>query len=192
MKKLFRFRPFFESESDVFQKQTITVDNTYRSEFNGNDGLYMLAWYSDDDMFSVRFPNEEIKYYRLETLLQGDEATPLSQIEDGKLLSFIRHMIYTEDYNRTAIADEYKVEGVIASVIPFTFTDGGYKAEYEIDIDGNITLTMPARTIVGTPDQICTEKEMGGLASLFGGKLIYQIAKDYQKVTGKNFWGRND
>lgn len=190
MKKLIRFKPFSESESDVFQKQTIAVDNTYRSELHGEAGAYYISWYSDDDMVSVRWPDGAIKYYRLETLLQGDDATPLSQVEDGKLLSFVRHMIYTEDYNRTAIADEYKVESeevFLPRVFKFTFTDGDYTSKYSIDIDGNIILTMPPRTIVGTSDEIFAKKELGRRMSLFWTKLITQVAEDYYKVTGERF-----
>lgn len=188
MTKLFRFNSLQSNESDIFQKQTIRVDNSYSAEFVGREGLYHITWYPDQGLFSIVQPNSAIKYYRTEiTSPENDDENPLVKLEDGKLLSWIRHMIYSEDYNRTAIADDYKVEGVIASAVPFIFIDGGYKAEYEIDVDGNITLTMPARTIVGPPDQICSEEEMGGLASLFGGRLIYQMAKDYERVTGKKF-----
>lgn len=190
MKRIIRFKPFSESESDVFQKQTIAVDNTYRAEFYGADGRYELKWYPDDDMLSIVFPDGKISYLYTE-VLSPDSEHPLNKIEDGKLMSWIRHMIYTEDYNRTSFADEYKVESQMEwpdNIIHyFIFKDVGYEAKYNIDQEGTIFLTMPERVIIGTPDQICDEKEMGGLASLFGGKLMSHIKKNYEEITGKKF-----
>ncbi|MBN8695187.1 MAG: hypothetical protein J0L87_01545 [Bacteroidetes bacterium] len=178
----------YKFESDIFNKQTIRVDNTHRAEFEGKEGLYKLAYFVDDDMFSIVFPDGKIKYYRTEALSpEHDKDNTLAIPEEGKLLSWIRHMLYSDVYNRSAIGYAQQMESENAVQSTFEFKDGGYTVTYIIDEDGTIWLTLPERVIVGTPDDICQPSELGGLDSIFGGKLFSNIKRDYESVTGKKF-----
>ncbi len=176
----------YKFESDIFHKQTVRVDNTLSADFNGIYGLYQLKWYPDENIISIVFPSGEIRYFRTEILSPDrDDVNPLIEIEDGKLLAWIRHMLLTDEYNRQSFANESDSNEVES--FTFNYNDGYYTAKYNIATDGNIILTFPERSLVGTPDQIFTTDEMGNLNSIFGGKLLYALKKDYERVTGKKF-----
>lgn len=190
MKQLLYFRADFLKESDIFNKQTIRVDNTHSAQFIGDNGVYDLIFYPDESLVSLVFPDRAIKYYRLEALSpKNDAANPLAELEDGKVISWIRHVIYSHEYNSTANVDEYQMESEVNEVgsYSYIFNDGNYSAKYTISKDGTIILTFPERSLVGTPNEIFSEEEMGNLNSLFGGRLLYALKKDYESATGRKF-----
>ncbi|MBL7889728.1 MAG: hypothetical protein JNL24_09250 [Bacteroidia bacterium] len=190
MKQLLYFRADFLKESDIFNKQTIRVDNTHSAQFIGDTGVYDLVFYPDESLISIVFPNREIKYYRISTLSpKNDSSNPLAEYEDGKVISWVRHVIYSHEYNSTANVDDYQLEsdGNEVGSYSYIFNDGNYSAKYTISKDGTIILTFPERSLVGTPDEIFTDDEMGNLNSIFGGKLLNALKKDYESATGRKF-----
>lgn len=190
MKKLFRFKSHGLTESDIFNKKTIRVDNTHSAQFMGDTGVYELVFYPDESLVSIVFPDRTIKYYRLEILSPKNDATnPIAQLEDGKVISWIRHVLYSHEYNSTANVDEYQLESELNEVgsYSYIFNDGNYSAKYTISKDGTIILTFPERSLVGTPDEIFTDDEMGNLNSIFGGKLLSDIKNNYEDITGQKF-----
>jgi hypothetical protein len=190
MKQLLRFRADFLNESDIFNKKTIRLDNTHSAQFIGDTGVYDLVFYPDESLISIVYPDREIKYYRLESLSpKNDDNNPLAKLEDGKVISWIRHVIYSHEYNSTANVDEYQLESEENNVgsYSYIFNDGNYSAKYTISKDGTIILTFPERSLVGTPDEIFTDDEMGNLNSIFGGKLLNTLKKDYESATGRKF-----
>lgn len=69
----------------------------------------------------------------------------------------------------------------------FEYKDGGYLVTYIIDTNGVIWLTLPERVITATPDELRNTYELGELSTIFGGKLMDKIKKDFEAVTGKEF-----
>lgn len=190
MKTLLRFRADFLNESDIFNKKTIRVDNTHSAQFIGDTGVYELVFYPDESLVSIVSPDGAIKYYSLATLSpKNDNTNPLAEYENGKVISWVRHVIYSHEYNSTANVDDYQLESEENNVgsYSYIFNDGNYSAKYTISKDGTIILTFPERSLVGTPDEIFTDEEMGNLNSIFGGKLLQTLKRDYESATGRKF-----
>lgn len=191
MTKLFRFKSHTLQESDIFNKQIIRIDNTYSAEFYGSE-RYEIRYYPEEELASIVFSNGAIKYYRLDAVL-SNENNPLAEFEDGKLLSFLRHVIYGEEYNKSSFVDSYTAESACEAGCDkmrrflFSLYGGSYTVTYDIDDDGFIVMTLPERKIIGTPVQISASGALGDIETLFGGRLFHKLKEDYYDVTGKDF-----
>lgn len=152
-----------------------------------DQGIYKLDVFPDASCFRLYFPDGKYVGYENSVLDLADELNPFTEYEGGKLLDWMRCVVFPEKYNYEPGWQE-NISGLSKSEIDmkqFNYTsDEGISVPFEISDGGLIKVRIPERYVTGSIDQIYDQ--MPEMGFLWNGDLIRALKKEFCNVTGIN------
>lgn len=185
---ILRYEGYKLNEDQKHTKPTLIGD-----VFLSNDQeLYKLDVFYDASCFRLYFPDGKYVGYENSILDLADELNPFIQYEGGKLLTWMRQVVFPERYDyfpgweeniSGSPKSEIKEEQIEMKQFCF-MSDDGMIVPFEISDGGLIKVRIPERYITGSIDQIYGK--MPEMGFLWNGALIHTLKKEFYNVTGIN------
>lgn len=190
--KLYRFENYQLKENETKGLDAIVNSNKVRETvFVGEEGLYNLLWFPDTNTFKLIFPDKAYLIYDVK-ILNIEEENPFAEYEKGNLLSWMRHAIYSMEYEYRLVVDDYVLENstnhnAITMQRYYYVSDDGFVVPFDISTSGMVVVTIPERRVAGSPDDLANSPLLGEFSTLFNGELMDAVRQKFGEITGKEF-----